>query len=100
VLRDYIELLEVGSAKHTPLVATLQTKFPDLSEHKEGAWLAAHCLWNSSAKERKQIMKQCKEKLKAMAMSNFGSQMLMAMMDCIDDTTLLNKVRSRSWFSY
>lgn len=87
-----MELLEAGSAKHTALVSTLQNKFPDLSEHKEGGWLAAHCLWYSSAKERKQIMKLCKEKLKAMATSNVGSLVLMAMMDCIDDTTLLNKV--------
>jgi len=94
VLRDYLEVIDSSSAKHAAFIAILQNKFVELGEFKEGSWLAARCLWNSSAKERKQIMKSCKEKLKNLAMTNVGSMILMTLMDCVDDTTLINKVKN------
>ncbi|CAB3375730.1 Hypothetical predicted protein [Cloeon dipterum] len=91
ILREYLEVMEVGNAKHAALVTVLQSNFVELEQYKEGAWLATHCLWHSSAKERKQIMKLVKAK-PSLATSAVGYAILVAMMDCIDDTTLLNKI--------
>ncbi|XP_059470760.1 pumilio homolog 3 [Neocloeon triangulifer] len=91
VLQEFLESVEPNLKKHEPFLKVLQKNFVELEQYDVGAWLASYCIWNSSAKERKQIMKATKAK-PDLAASAVGYEMLITIMDCIDDTTLINKI--------
>lgn len=69
-----------------------------LSEHlihmvhsRDGASVAMQCVWNSSAKERKKIIKSMKTFVVKIALEEHGHVVILAILDSVDDTKLISK---------
>ncbi|KAL3682394.1 hypothetical protein R1sor_000416 [Riccia sorocarpa] len=59
---------------------------------RDGARIAVTCINMSTAKERKLIIKSMKGHVKKIACDEYSSIVLMAILDLVDDTTLVSKV--------
>ncbi|KAL2611233.1 hypothetical protein R1flu_022925 [Riccia fluitans] len=59
---------------------------------RDGARIAVTCINMSTAKERKLIIKSMKGHVKKIACDEYSSVVLMAVLDLVDDTTLVSKV--------
>ncbi|XP_015601354.1 protein penguin [Cephus cinctus] len=74
------------------LIVMLRSLVLQLSESKEGTKAAIMCIWHSSNKDRKIVMKSLKEHIKDVANSEHGHLILLAFFDCVDDTVLMKKM--------
>uniref|UniRef100_A0A0K0E6J5 PUM-HD domain-containing protein n=1 Tax=Strongyloides stercoralis TaxID=6248 RepID=A0A0K0E6J5_STRER len=66
-------------------------KILDLSGKKGGIKIALQILYNSSAKERKSIIKSMTSLVSSIAMNHNGFQLILGIFDQVDDTVLVNK---------
>eukprot|EP01126_Amoeba_proteus_P047101 TRINITY_DN5359_c0_g1_i1.p1 TRINITY_DN5359_c0_g1~~TRINITY_DN5359_c0_g1_i1.p1 ORF type:complete len:461 (+),score=112.92 TRINITY_DN5359_c0_g1_i1:143-1525(+) len=58
---------------------------------KEGSKAAVLCVKYSNAKQRKEIIKVCKEYVKKICMEEYGFKVILELLASVDDTTLLSK---------
>ncbi|KAK7790228.1 hypothetical protein R5R35_014536 [Gryllus longicercus] len=64
----------------------------DIVHTKPGSRLAMQCVWNLGKKVRKQIVKKMKGNIETLASSENSFWIILALLDAVDDTVLLNKV--------
>uniref|UniRef100_A0A8D0G9I2 Pumilio homolog 3 n=1 Tax=Sphenodon punctatus TaxID=8508 RepID=A0A8D0G9I2_SPHPU len=63
-----------------------------LAHTHDGARVAMHCLWHSTPKDRKVIVKTMKTYVEKVATGEFSHLVLLAAFDCIDDTKLVKQL--------
>ncbi|GLH06732.1 Pumilio-like protein 3 [Gryllus bimaculatus] len=64
----------------------------DFVHTKPGSRLAMQCVWHLGKKVRKQIVKKMKGNIETLASSENSFWIILALLDAVDDTVLLNKV--------
>ncbi|KYN10708.1 PREDICTED: pumilio homolog 3 [Trachymyrmex cornetzi] len=74
------------------LIVMLRSYIITLSQTKMGAKVAMQCIWHSTSKDRKIIMKALKGNVKAICISKYGHVTLLALFDSVDDTVLVQKI--------
>ncbi|KYN44654.1 hypothetical protein ALC56_00648 [Trachymyrmex septentrionalis] len=74
------------------VIVMLRSYIITLSQTKMGARVAMQCIWHSTSKDRKIIMKALKGNVKAICMSKYGHVTLLALFDSVDDTVLMQKI--------
>ncbi|KYM81867.1 hypothetical protein ALC53_07659 [Atta colombica] len=74
------------------LIVMLRSYIITLSQTKMGVRVAMQCIWHSTSKDRKIIMKALKGNVKAICMSKHGHMTLLALFDSVDDTVLMQKI--------
>lgn len=96
ILFDFIsqqtlpEVQALVNAQTAPL-HILASELPSLVHTKPGSKLAMIILAASGAKERKSILKECKEFVKAIVCDDAGWMVICRATDCVDDTVLLKQ---------
>lgn len=90
VLYEY--LCVCSSEDRSEMIQQVREMSLQLTESKAGSKAGVICIWHGTNKDRKVIMKSLKEHLKDVFLSEHGHLMLMALIDCVDDTILLKKV--------
>lgn len=85
-------LSECSEKDKAELVPLLIPYIAVISNSKDGAKAAMQCIWSSSAKERKSIMKDLKEHLIDLSKHEHGYRTVITLLDVVDDTVLLNKI--------
>ena len=90
VMIQYLE--ECSTSDRDELVNQLFEHIVVISNSNDGARVAMRCIWFSNNKNRKVIMKNLKESLKDLCCHEFGHLTILALLDSIDDTVLLNKI--------
>ncbi|CEF66622.1 Protein penguin [Strongyloides ratti] len=73
------------------VIDLLREKILDLTLKKGGTKIALRILFNSSAKERKNIIKSMTSLVSSIAMDHNGYQLILGLFDQMDDTVLVNK---------
>ncbi|XP_011685008.1 PREDICTED: pumilio domain-containing protein KIAA0020 [Wasmannia auropunctata] len=87
------EFLGVCPAEdRSELIVALRSHILTLSQTKMGARVAMQCVWHGNSKDRKIIMKAIKGNVRAMCMSKHGYMTLLALLDSVDDTVLMQKI--------
>jgi len=69
----------------------LKNELVNILHTKDGSRVAMMCLWHGTPKDRKTIVKSFKTHVSKMAKEEHGCLVLMALFDCVDDTTLVSK---------
>jgi pumilio family protein 6 len=80
------------SEKFEKLKKVLSSVMDKLILSQAGAWLCMYIIWHSTAKERKEIMKSCRDNVIQILSSNSGYFIFLALLDSVDDTVIMNKV--------
>jgi len=89
LMREY--MLFSDEAERQTVVESIQDGLLAVVHTRDGARIAQLCLWNGSAKQRKAILKSFKEHLMEVATTEHANTVLMAALDCVDDTKFLAK---------
>lgn len=63
-----------------------------LAPTHNGARVAMHCLWHSTPKDKKVIVKTMKTYVEKVANGQYSHLVLLAAFDCIDDTKLVRQI--------
>jgi len=58
---------------------------------RDGSRAAMMCIWYGTPKDRKQIVKSIKPLIEKVSLEEHGHMVLLALLDCVDDTALLSK---------
>lgn len=56
---------------------------------REGAYTALHCIWHSTPKDRRTIIKSFKTFMMKTAQEDYGHMVLLGIFDCVDDTKVV-----------
>ncbi|RNA26403.1 pumilio domain-containing KIAA0020-like protein [Brachionus plicatilis] len=75
----------------TEMIELLSEQLIHMVHTRDGASVAMQCVWNSSAKERKKIIKSMKTFVVKIALEEHGHMVLLAILDSVDDTKLVSK---------
>lgn len=87
-----LDLMTYGDREQQAnLVDSIKDKLPEFIHTPDGSELAVRVVWNTSAKDRKLIVKNFKDLAVKAATDIHGCRTLMAIFDCVDDTVLVNK---------
>jgi len=89
LMREY--LLFCDDKERQTVVESIQDGLLAVVHTRDGARIAMLCLWHGSAKQRKTILKSFKEHLMEVATTEHANTVLMAAIDCVDDTKFLAK---------
>lgn len=89
VIMQYLQ--ECDSENRTELISQLINHFVVLSNSKEGAVAAMICFWYGTNKDRKTIIKNLKEHILNVCKHEHAHNTIIAILDSVDDTVLLNK---------
>ncbi|VDN01718.1 unnamed protein product [Thelazia callipaeda] len=89
LLSDYFELADCNQLEE--LVDSLKLRIPEILHTNDGVRTAMKCLWNSSAKDRKIILKNFKGLVVKTCTEKFAHRFLIAVFDSVDDTVLIGK---------
>jgi len=73
------------------LAQSLAEKVVEILHTKDGSRVGLYVLWNSSAKERKIIIKSFKKFIANSAKDENGHYVLIGIFDCVDDTKIVEK---------
>lgn len=84
-------LQECTTDDRAELISQLATHIVVLSNSKEGASAAMQCYWHGTNKDRKVMMKTLKEHVLNMCKHEHAHNTIIAIIDAVDDTVLLNK---------
>ncbi|KAK5641196.1 hypothetical protein RI129_009743 [Pyrocoelia pectoralis] len=74
------------------LVTQLAPHIVVISNSKDGVRAAMQCIWHSTNKDKKVIMKAVKENITDLSKHEHGHCTVIALLDSVDDTVLLNKI--------
>uniref|UniRef100_A0A0N5BZ73 PUM-HD domain-containing protein n=1 Tax=Strongyloides papillosus TaxID=174720 RepID=A0A0N5BZ73_STREA len=86
---NYLDHCSKDQAKE--VMDLYRDKILDLSGKKDGIKIALRILFNSSAKERKSIIKLMTSLVSSIAMDHNGYKLILGIFDQVDDTVLVNK---------
>ena len=89
LMRDYLRW--ASEEQKVELADAIRERLLDIVHTKDGCICAMEVVWRSSAKERKIIIKALRSLVKQTCVDEHGSLFMMALLDCVDDTVLLNK---------
>ena len=70
----------------------LRTLLVDLSRTREGTMAGMLAIWHGTNKDRKIIMKNIKEHVTEICISEVAHILIFALIDCVDDTVILKKI--------
>ncbi|KZC10744.1 PREDICTED: protein penguin [Dufourea novaeangliae] len=90
ILLEYLN--ECSTEDRSEMIAMLKDSIVELSQTKPGSKIVVLCIWHSTNKDRKTIMKGLKENVKTVSMSEHGHLILLALFDSVDDTVLVKKI--------
>lgn len=91
--RVFLEFFQNCDQKQlNEMIELLSEQLIHMVHTKDGANVAMQCVWNSSAKERKKIIKSMKSFVVKIALEEHGHMFLLAILDSVDDTKLISKV--------
>ena len=76
----------------------LQEHIAHIVHTREGAKAGMYCVWFSSAKGRKVIIKHIKPFLDKLMTEEYGHMLLFSIFDAVDDTKLVSKVCNSDYF--
>ncbi|GMR36838.1 hypothetical protein PMAYCL1PPCAC_07033, partial [Pristionchus mayeri] len=87
-----LDLMTYGDREQQAnLIDSIKDKLPEFIHTPDGSELAVRVVWNTSAKDRKLIVKNFKDLAVKAASDVHGCRTLMAIFDSVDDTVLVNK---------
>lgn len=90
--RVFLEFFQNCDQKQkSEMIELLSEQLIHMVHTKDGANVAMQCVWNSSAKERKKIIKSMKSFVLKIAHEEHGHMVLLAILDSVDDTKLISK---------
>ncbi|XP_076020381.1 pumilio homolog 3 [Genypterus blacodes] len=75
----------------TEMIESIRESVVYMAHTHDGARVAMNCLWHGTAKDRKVIIKTMKTYMVKFATGEFGHLVLLAIMDCVDDTKLVKQ---------
>lgn len=90
ILLEYLH--ECSMEDRSEMIVALKDSVVELSQTKLGSKIIVLCIWHSTNKDRKLIMKGLKENVKTVSTSEHGYLILLALFDTVDDTVLLKKI--------
>ncbi|KAF5284397.1 hypothetical protein FQA39_LY17072 [Lamprigera yunnana] len=90
VLCQYLS--ECSPEDKVELISQLAPHIVVISNSKDGVKAAMQCIWYGNNKDRKVIMKALKEHIMDLSMHEHGHYTVIALLDAVDDTVLLNKM--------
>ncbi|CAL4236624.1 unnamed protein product [Meganyctiphanes norvegica] len=89
LLKDY--LTHCKTEDRPAIIEILKEALLPIIHSRDGARVAMLCLWHGTAKDRKATLKSFKTHYMKIAQEEFGSMVLLAAFDCVDDTQFLKK---------
>ncbi|MCL4126458.1 UNVERIFIED_CONTAM: hypothetical protein GTU68_064076 [Idotea baltica] len=90
LLKEYLYACDQSNRKG--IIETIRESLLPILHTRDGARVAMMCLWYGSSKDRKMILKSFKGKYVQIALEEHGHMVILAAIDCVDDTVLLSKV--------
>lgn len=90
VIMEYLQ--ECNADDRNELISQLVNHVVVLSNSKDGATAAMICFWQGTNKDRKTIIKTFKEHIVDECKHEYAHNTIVAILDSVDDTVLLNKV--------
>ncbi|KAJ8667079.1 hypothetical protein QAD02_008741 [Eretmocerus hayati] len=90
VLFEYLK--NCSKEDRAEIIVMARPLIAELSQTRDGAEVGNICIWYGTSKDRKLIMKSLKEHIKDIVTSEHGHLMILALLDSVDDTVLLNKI--------
>uniref|UniRef100_A0A7E4VYZ0 PUM-HD domain-containing protein n=1 Tax=Panagrellus redivivus TaxID=6233 RepID=A0A7E4VYZ0_PANRE len=90
LLLDYFTLC--SKEQRAEMIDALKERVPFFCHTREGSRAAMHCVWFSTPKERKIIVKSFRDLVVNSAKDEFAHRVLLAIFDSVDDTVLVNKI--------
>lgn len=78
------------SSSRSEMIQALGGSLVEMVHTKDGSRVAMHCIWHSSAKDRKTIIKSFKTYVAKIAREEHGHMVLLSIFDFVDDTKLVD----------
>ena len=78
------------------MAESIQEQIPHILHTRDGARASMYAVWYSSAKGRKTIIKALKPFLDKALCEEYGHAVVIALLDSVDDTKILSRVRLTS----
>ncbi|KAI6181978.1 PUM-HD domain-containing protein [Aphelenchoides fujianensis] len=78
-------------AQKAEMIESVKDRLPEIVHTREGAEVAMECIWNTNAKDRKEILKTFSGHAVQSANDQFARRVLFAIFDSVDDTVIINK---------
>ncbi|KAM3719404.1 Pumilio domain-containing protein [Dirofilaria immitis] len=89
LLSDFFEFAD--SKQLQEMIDSLKLCIPQIIHTNDGVRTAMKCLWNSSAKSRKVMLRNFKGLVARTCLEEFAHRFLIAVFDTLDDTVLIDK---------
>ncbi|XP_077505038.1 pumilio homolog 3-like [Amblyomma americanum] len=77
------------ASSRSEMIHALGASLVEMMHTKDGSRVAMQCIWHSSAKDRKTIIKSFKTYVAKIAREEHGHMVLLSIFDCVDDTKLI-----------
>jgi len=90
-LNDLMSNLEPDSNEFKEMLETVKELLVEMVHSRDGAMVAARCIWFSDAKTRKVIVRSMKPFIEKICTNEYGYFVLLALFDSVDDTVFVNK---------
>ncbi|VIO93715.1 Uncharacterized protein BM_BM7594 [Brugia malayi] len=89
LLSDFFEF--AGNKQLEEMIDSLKLYIPQIVHTNDGVRIAMKCLWNSSARTRKVMLKNFKGLVMKTCLEEFAHRFLIAVFDTVDDTVLIDR---------
>uniref|UniRef100_A0A0R3RX93 PUM-HD domain-containing protein n=1 Tax=Elaeophora elaphi TaxID=1147741 RepID=A0A0R3RX93_9BILA len=89
LLSDFFEFADNKQLEE--IIDSLKLCIPQIVHTSDGVRIAMKCLWNSSAKTRKIMLKNFKGLVTKTCLEEFAHRFLIAVFDTVDDTVLVDR---------
>ncbi|EJW86810.1 hypothetical protein WUBG_02279 [Wuchereria bancrofti] len=89
LLSDFFEFADNKQLEE--MIDSLKLCIPQIVHTNDGVRIAMKCLWNSSAKTRKVMLKNFKGLVMKTCLEEFAHRFLIAVFDTVDDTVLIDR---------
>lgn len=91
VLADYLTA-DIDAQQHGEMISSMTSHAVVLANSKDGAKVVMKCIWNGTNKDKKTVLKGLKEHIKDLCCHEHAHTCVLAVLDAVDDTVLVNKV--------
>lgn len=90
--RVFLEYMQnCSESERSDMIDLLGEHLVHMVHTKDGTQVAMECIWYSTAKQRKKIIKGMKSFVVKIALEEYGHMTLNALFDSVDDTKLIQK---------
>ncbi|KAK6103673.1 CPL domain family protein [Brugia pahangi] len=89
LLSDFFEFADNKQLEE--MIDSLKLYIPQIVHTNDGVRIAMKCLWNSSARTRKVMLKNFKGLVMKTCLEEFAHRFLIAVFDTVDDTVLIDR---------